>query len=238
MTVRRGEGRFSGCGAAALACLLVLAATASCIFGETQQRRFYTLVRPAPTPITETAHAGELWVREVQIASVYDRPQIVFRHSPTELRYFPFETWADRPQRMMNQHVVQALRASGLFQSVLDRLGTSPPTWVLHPNVEAMEQLDGGDVWYAHLAMSFRLTRWGEDEVLLEHGFSESRPLNDGDVSLTIRALSEILDEELGRLMEKIDARLSGREPPPRKRRPSAREAIPAAGGEDPELEV
>ncbi len=212
--------------------LALAAFFAGCIWNQPVQRRFYTLVQPVPARTAETRFPDDLWVREVQIASVYDRTQIVFRHSPTELRYFSLENWADRPQRMLGQHIVQAMRASGLFQNVSERLGTSPPSYVLETNVHAIEQLDGGDVWYAHLAMTFRLLRFGEAEVLWEHSFSERRPLNARDVSLTVRALSEILDSEMSAVLDQIEALLAGRPLPEHDGR--TREAVAAV---PPELE-
>ncbi len=211
---------------------LAAAIVAGCLWGEPVERRYYTLMQPVPSRTAENRFADDLWVREVQMASVYDRTQIVFRQSPTELRYFPRESWADRPQRMLGQHIVQTMRASGLFQSVSARLGTSPPGYVLDTNVHAIEQLDGGDIWYAHLAMTFRLTRFGENDVLWEHSFSERRPLNHKDVSLTVRALSEILDEQMSLVLTQMEAKLSG-EPPERGDEEDAR----AMASAPPELE-
>lgn len=212
------------------AALLALALGAtSCLWSKPVQRRYYTLVQPRGAQAAKKAFPADLWVREVEIASVYDRPQIVFRHSPTELRYFHLESWADRPQRMMSQHLVQALRGSGLFRSVVERLGTSPPDYVLESTVLAIEQLDGGDVWYAHLAMSFRLSRFGKNAVVWQYDFDERRPVADPDVALTVRALSEILDAQMDRVRAGIDARLAGRPDP---NAAKTAKASPASGTE------
>ncbi len=222
-------------------CLLMLSVFSfGCLWNQPVERRYYSLVQPSPARSVDEVLDVDIWVREVGIASVYDRPQLVFRHSPTELRYFAYERWADRPRRMFSQHLVQTLRGAGCFRSVTDRLGTTPPEYVLDSTVIAMEQLDGGDVWFAHLAMTFRLTRFGENETLWEYSFSERRPLHDGDVALTVRAISEILGEELETVVDQLEAKLSGRPIPddsPKRRPPESPPADSISEPSDPATE-
>ncbi len=177
------------------------------------EQRFYTLSLPQAAATTTGRHAAQVWVKEVEIAPVYNRPQIVFRFSPQELQFFNQSRWADRPSRMVGQLLERAVTTSGVFAGVVARLGTAPPTYVLDSSVEAIEELEGGDLWYAHLAMTLRLSRFDDNRAVWQFSFDERRPINRQDLGLVTRALSEILDEQLGIALRQMEAALDGKPP-------------------------
>ncbi|MBI5611122.1 MAG: membrane integrity-associated transporter subunit PqiC [Deltaproteobacteria bacterium] len=189
----------------------------------TAEQRFYTLSLPQAAAPAHGRHNAEVWVKEVEIAPVYNRPQIVFRFSPQELQFFGGHRWADRPSRMVGQLLERALTTSGVFSSVVSRLGTVPPLYVLDSSVEAIEELEGGNLWYAHLAMTFRLARFDDNRAVWQYSFDERRPLNRQDLGLVARALSEILDEQLRIALQQMEAALDGKPVPEAKPTPDAK---------------
>ncbi|MBI3180034.1 MAG: membrane integrity-associated transporter subunit PqiC, partial [Deltaproteobacteria bacterium] len=181
---------------AVLVGLLALVLT-GCFGATTAEQRYYTLSLPQAEQPSRSQFPAEVWVKEVEVAPVYNRPQIVFRFSPQEMQFFNQNRWADRPSRMLSQLLQRSLSTSGIFRSVVARLGTTAPTYVLDSSVEAIEELQGGNLWYAHLAMTFRLARFDANRAIWQYTFDERRPLNRQDLGLVTRAMSEILDEQL-----------------------------------------
>lgn len=208
---------------------LLLVLTLSACNTQTVQRRYYTLISPAREIPTTSRYPVDVWLRETDVAPVVNRPQVVYRITPTELQYYNLEYWADRPARMVTQSLERALRTSGIFRSVSPRLGTRAPEYTFESTIQAMEQLDGGEVWYAHLAMDFRLVRFDGDAVIWRKSFDERRPVNTKDVGLTVRALSEILTEQLDISMREVDAVLAGKKVPTAAA-PAAKLPAPSAG--------
>lgn len=194
---------------ATLACL-----TSSCFGATTAEQRYYTMSLPTRPPPPECRQDAELLLNEVEISPVYNRPQIVYRFSPQEMQFFHQNNWADRPSRMIGQLVSKAFITSGIFRSVVSRLGAKPPAYVLHTSVQAIEELQGGDVWFAHLAMTFRLARFDDNRAVWQYTFDERRPLNKQDLGLVVRAMSEILDEQMNLILPQIDALLAGKPAP------------------------
>ena len=142
---------------------------AGCFGATTAEQRFYTMSLPNTAPPTSARKGPELLLHEVEVAPVYNRPQIVYRISPQELQFFRQNNWADRPSRMMGQLLMQSFTRSGVFRNVIDRLGEKPPTYVLDSSVQAIEELEGGNQWFAHLAMTLRLTRFGASVASMSH---------------------------------------------------------------------
>lgn len=183
-----------------------------------QQRRYYTLALPSRSAPESARFDKEVWVREAEIAPVLNRPQVVYRLTPTELQFYAFDYWADRPARMVTQLIESELRASGLFRSVTSRLGSRPPEFQLETTVLAMEQQRAEENYYAFLSINFRLIRFEDSAVIWQHTYSERRQVNSLEVGLTARALSDMLTEQLAQAFESISEALA----PPREAGKSA----------------
>lgn len=213
---------------AVLVGLLALLVT-GCFGATTAEQRYYTLSLPQAEQPVRSQFPAELWVKEVEVAPVYNRPQIVFRFSPQEMQFFNQNRWADRPSRMLSQLLQRSLATSGIFRSVVARLGTTAPAYVLESSVEAIEELQGGSLWYAHLAMTFRLARFDDNRAVWQYSFDERRPLNRQDLGLVTRAMSEILDEQLKIALGQMHAVLAGKPVPNAASPPLAGQALPHA---------
>lgn len=198
-----------------LACLMLLILAASCTTVPVE-RRYYTLSMPSRPMPGAPSTSRSLWIREADIAPVINRPQVVYRLTPTELKYYNLELWADRPARMVTETLESTVRSAGIFRAITTRIGASPPEFVLESSVSAMEQLDGGGIWYAHLAMQLRLSRFDNDAIVWQYSFDEQRPVYTREVGLTVRALSDILTDQLERALPEVEAVLTGR-PMPRR---------------------
>lgn len=212
----------------ALASLLAVALT-GCFGATTAEQRYYTLSLPQADQPVRSQFPAEVWVKEVEVAPVYNRPQIVFRFSPQEMQFFNQNRWADRPSRMLGQLLLRSLSTSGIFRSVVARLGTTAPMYVLDSSVEAIEELQGGNLWFAHLAMTFRLARFDDNRSIWQYSFDERRPLNRQDLGLVTRAMSEILDEQLQIALGQMQATLAGKPVPTAASPPVAATALPQA---------
>ncbi len=211
--VRRGHTWCRRYRTGLLATLMAVLLT-GCFGTNTPQRRYYTLSLPRGIQPSASKRVGELWVKEVQVSPVYNRPQIVYRYSPQELQLFHQSIWADRPSRMLGQLVRDTLRSGSLFASVVEHIGANPPSHVFESSVIAIEELQGDQLWYAHLAMTFRLMRFSDKKVMWQYSFDERRSLNRADLALVVRALSEILEEQMRIVLREVDAVLSDRTQP------------------------
>lgn len=173
------------------------------------QRRYYTLALPSRTAPDSARFDKEVWVREAEMAPVLNRPQVVYRLTPTELQFYAMDYWADRPARMVTQLVESELRAAGLFRSVTSRLGSRPPDYQLETSVLAMEQQRAEDSYYAYLSIHFRLTRFDDAAVVWQQIYTERRPVSNLEVGLTARALSDMMTEQLAQAFEDITRTLA-----------------------------
>ena len=195
---------------------LISVALTGCFGATTAEQRYYTMSLPNTAPPPPSRKGMELLLHEVEVSPVYNRPQIVYRISPQELQFFHQNNWADRPSRMLGQLLAQSFARSGIFRSVVERIGEKPPNYVLDTTVQAIEELEGQGQWFAHLAMTFRLTRFEDNRTVWQFAFDERRALAEQNVGLVVRAMSDMLHEQLQIALPEVDAVVAGRPLPER----------------------
>jgi len=110
-----------------------------------------------------------------------------------------------KPHRMVTRLINRHLEQRGLFRAIMLELDQERPRYEMTGTLEAIEELDSGNEWYAHLAFSLRLSS-GDRTVWSHRSDARKRVYNRAPVYV-IQALSELLEAEL----EKISASLAER---------------------------
>lgn len=181
--------------------------------GSSPQKAYYTLSYPlAEDRVTEARpplHPVRLRLRPFEVALPYDRPQMVYRQTPYEFQYDPYRLWAAKPQHMLRELVEDHLQAAHLVAEVTRTYGEEPPPYELKGEVLAIEELDAGDTWFGHLAMRFELVRTRDQVTLWHYQFDRKRQVGRLAPALIVRAISEILQEEMQRVTVALDQTLA-----------------------------
>lgn len=181
--------------------------------GSVPQRQYFTLSYPMTedrsTESRPPLHPLRLRLKPFTATLPYDRPHIVYRQSPYLFQYYAYRLWASKPQHMLREIVERHLLASRLVSEVEREYGEHPPDYELGADVEAIEEFDSGDVWYAHLAMRFELIRFRDKKVVWRGRFDRRREVHKKEPVYVVRALSAILEEEMSRVVAELDHVLS-----------------------------
>ena len=185
--------------------------TAGC--GTVPSKRYYTLnyvpetlrerVRQGPYPFT-------VRVRELDIEEAYARPQIVYRKSPFELEYYFYRVWAVKPTRMITDLIHKHLLASEVVSSVVRRYDEgAKPHYEIGGMIEAIEEYDSDQIWFAHLALNLRLVRLEDGKVLYSRRFDHRKKLFANQPELVVKEMSVIVEHILNQLMHDVDVVLA-----------------------------
>jgi ABC-type uncharacterized transport system auxiliary subunit len=210
--------------------LAALALAALCACPEAPARHYYTLTFPPGPPRFEAPFPYTVRVKDFAVNATYDGDQLVYREDVNEVEYAGERRWTERPQRMVADLARKYLRQSGLVEQVTEKLGEKPPDFVLEGDLDAIEQLDSGEDSYAHLSASLRLVRFESDQVVWRRSFDERRKVPGKSGRAVVRALSEILEQELSRSVDELSRALKGGGVPTRTVEPAAGEpATPPA---------
>ncbi|MBD3391088.1 MAG: hypothetical protein GF418_03445 [Chitinivibrionales bacterium] len=195
------------CVAAACA-LLMLSGCASAPI-----KQYYTMnyiPEDLPRRRKEGPYPYTIRVKKFDIEEAYARPQIVYRKSPFEMRYYFYRVWAVKPTDMITDLVEKHLSSVGLVSHVVRRFDQgSSPDYELTGKIEAIEEYDNENVWFAHLAFRLKLTRLSDNRTMYSRRFDDRKQVFQHDPELVVRELSRIMDVRVTQAIMDIDAILA-----------------------------
>lgn len=195
--------------------LVVLILAGGCFGSRAVQRSFYVLHADKATGPSQSKLRGLVRVRDLDAESVYEKFQIVIRSSPWQLRYSGTNLWAVRPNVMIGDILQTTLQDAAVFGAVTRELTEARPDFTLGGDLSALEVYDSEDIWFAHLAMSLRLTRFSDGKQLWRWEFDRRKKVGSTEMAHAVRAMSELLEVALREAMVSLLDTVDGIEPPP-----------------------
>jgi uncharacterized lipoprotein YmbA len=153
-------------------------------------------------------------VKDLDIEEAYSRPQIVYRKSPFELEYYYFQLWAVKPKTMITDLIYKHLSASRLVSHVVRRYDEEfSPQYELSGRIEALEEYDSDQLWFAHLALNLTLIRLSDGRVLYSRRFDHRKRVFQHEPEYVIREMSSTLEYIMSQAfidMDRVFAREAG----------------------------
>jgi ABC-type uncharacterized transport system auxiliary subunit len=186
---------------------------AGCLFSSVPIKKYFLLnylpsanrerLSPSPYPCT-------IRLRDFNIEDAYNRPQIVFRQSPFELRYYYYRVWAVRPDRMITDLVYKHLLSANIVSTVVRRFDEGAnPDYELTGVIEAIDEYDSDELWFAHLALRLTLTRTSDGIMMYTRRFDLRKRVYEHKPENVIRELSSLMEFIMNQAVRDLDARLS-----------------------------
>ncbi len=161
----------------------------------------------------KSSFPDSLRVRQLEMVPAYDTERIVYRYSPYEFQYYTFMLWAAKPQRMLTDLIVRHLQHARIFEDVALEYSERAPDYELYGMVFAVEELDSGNEWFAHLAMSMRMTRFRGEKILWSYDVDVKKQVYNKEPVYVVKALSELMEAEMQKIAAEIKKFLASREP-------------------------
>jgi len=157
-----------------------------------------------------TAYPFIIRLKEFDIEEAYNRPQIVYRQSPFELRYYVYRVWAVKPSRMVTDLVYKHLLNVNLVSSVQRRYDEgSKPHYELSGMVEALEEYDSDELWFSHVALRFNLVNLSNGNIVYNRRFDLRKKVLEHNPELVIREMSALIEYAISQAIQDIDSKLA-----------------------------
>lgn len=188
--------------------LITALITLSCGIKHLPTRNYYMITSTpgsAKVKSPEGPHSLALQVAPFSMQRIYNRQNILYRYSPNQIQYYEVERWAVKPDIMFTDVARNHLESSGLVNRVGTNFLDSRPDFRLEGTVLAVEKLDAGDLFYAHLAMLFKMVRVSDGLQVWEYEFDERQQTFQKDMVYTVRALSSIFESQMNIVVDQLD---------------------------------
>jgi ABC-type uncharacterized transport system auxiliary subunit len=146
-----------------------------------------------------------LMVGLVEIDRVYNDYRIVYRHSPFELNYYSYEFWIKKPDDLVKDAMVSYFSECGAFNKVITKYSEGDPDIIIRAKVNAVEEYDMSNTWYARLAIEFKVKAFHTGETVMVYSFDRKEKLLEKKVGRVSVRISAILEDELAKLLEQLN---------------------------------
>jgi len=198
--------KFSSAKLSLLVMVLLLVLLSSC--GKALQTRYY-LLEYVPMPPRDRTEK-KTWpytvrVKDFSIAEAFRRNQIVYRQSAHEMRFYNYELWAVRPEYLVTDMVFRHVVAAELFKTVNRGIEQSEPDFYLTGEVHAIEEYDNNKDWYAHLAITFKLTDIATGKDVWSKNYDYRKKVARQEPVYVVRELSYLLETMVNNVVIEID---------------------------------
>lgn len=161
--------------------------------------------------ISQGPYPFTIRIQELNIEEAYNRPQIVYRKSPFSIQYYVYRVWAVKPTRMITDLIYKHLVTSNLVGSVVRRFDEGQkPDYELSGTIEAIEEYDSEELWFAHLAVRFNLTRIKDGRTIYTRRFDNRKRVFQHEPEYVIREMSALMEFVMTQVIHDIDVKLAG----------------------------
>ena len=150
----------------------------ACSIGRIQTRNYYIIsyTPVSKVPVTsKRPYPYSLQIGRFEVQRIFNRQNILYRYSPNQIQYYELQQWAVRPDYMVTDVVFKHLETSSLTNRVGIDFFETRPDFRIEGTVEALEKLDAGDIYFAHLAMTFKMLNVKNGEQVWEYSFDQRR---------------------------------------------------------------
>ncbi len=186
--------------------LLILA----CSWSSTIPTKQYYIINYTPdatVPATsQRPYPFALQIGRFEVQRIFNRQNIIYRYSPNRIQYYEIERWAVRPDYMIRDMIFKHMEASKLTNHMSVDFLDIKPDYRIEGSVEALEKYDAGDLFFAHLAMTFKMLNVNDSEQVWSYSFDRRRQVYSEEMVHTVSGLSSILQSEMNVIVGQLDS--------------------------------
>ena len=178
------------------------------------QIKQYYVLNYSPSSVRDRLNPGAypctIRLREFEIEEAYTKPQIVYRQSPFQLQYYVYRVWAVKPERMITDLLHKHLLNASLVSNIVRRFDEgNKPEYELSGIVEAIEEYDSDELWFAHLALRINLVRIKDGRTMYSRRFDHRKRVFQHEPEYVVREMSSLMEYIFTQAIHDIDAVLS-----------------------------
>lgn len=160
--------------------------------------------------LNPSAYQCTFRLKTFDVEEAYTRPQIVYRQSPFQLRYYVYRVWAVKPERMITDLFHKHLMAANLVSNVVRRFDEGhKPDYEITGIVESIEEYDSEEFWFAHIGMRINLIRIRDGRTMYSRRFDHRKRVFQHEPEYVVREMSALMEYIFTQAIHDFDAILS-----------------------------
>jgi ABC-type uncharacterized transport system auxiliary subunit len=159
--------------------------------GGTRPTKYYVLdVPPAPTTQPAAQFPVSVLVARPITSNLYRDNRIVYGSGPVQLGTYEFERWAQSPVGMIQDALINSLRAAGQYRSVVRPGSNTKGDYILRTNLRELYEVDKPAL-VGRFSIQVELYDTRTGATLWGTNYSHDEPVADKTVASVVEALDK-----------------------------------------------
>lgn len=165
---------------------------------------FYRLPEVTPSPLHQPLLTGTLSVAPFGASGLYHERSIIYveENQPLELKRYRYHLWNNTPGYLLQQHLADYLKSSGIAEQVVIFQPGVESEHKLSGNVSHFERVVGNGVDQVKVSLSFLLVSRGQ--LTRVHEYQVSFPVEGGGIHDSVEAFGAALQQIYDALIQDI----------------------------------
>jgi ABC-type uncharacterized transport system auxiliary subunit len=171
--------------------LVLLAAGIAAACGSSRPMKYYTLAEtPEPAQTSAPRFPVTLLVARVAASHLYRDDHLVYGMTSEELETYEYHRWAEPPVEMVQDSLIESLRATNDFRSVSAVASNLRGDYLLRSHLDAFEEIDKPQL-AARFSIQLELFDPKSGATVWNGSYSHDQPVNGKKVDDVIAALDQ-----------------------------------------------
>ena len=188
-----------------MGCLVLLA----CVGG--RPIHYYTINRPAATAGAARPDGVVLLVGRIATPEALEDGRIRYRSGSNEVGAYEYHRWTERPGLMVQDLLVQALRASGRYRQVQEASSAAGGDYLIRGRLYEFSEIDEPDI-RSRVSLRLELLDKKTNIVVWYRHYNREGPVNGKTVKELVVSLDRNLQQVIADAVSGIENFLSNRD--------------------------
>ena len=191
----------------AAACALLSA----CVGG--RPIHYYTINRPAVAVAASKPDGPMLVIGRITTPEALQDGRIRYRAGSNEVGAYEYHRWKERPSAMVQDLLVEVLRASGKWRQVLEASSTAESDYLVRGRLREFAEIDDPGI-QTRVSLRLELVDFKTGAVIWDRDYNRDAPVDGKTMNEVVLSMEHNLQQVIGEAALAIEAAATHRGPP------------------------
>jgi ABC-type uncharacterized transport system auxiliary subunit len=176
--------------------------TSACVGGH--PIHYYTINRPAAAP-SARPDGAVLLIGRITTPEALQDGRIRYRAGSNEVGAYEYHRWTERPAAMVQDLLLQALRASGKFRQVLEASTGAFGDYLVRGRLHEFAEIDDPGI-QTRVSLRLEIVDRKSGTLVWEHDYNRDEPVDGKAMKQVVLSMEHNLQQVIGEAASAIEA--------------------------------
>src|SRR6516225_2720979 len=189
---------------------LLCVVAAACVGG--RPIHYYAINPPAASAAAPKPDGPTLLIGRIATPETLQDGRIRYRAGSNEVGAYEYHSWTERPSAMVQDLLLQALRASGKWRRVLEASSTAESDYLVRGRLREFAEIDDPGI-QTRVSLRLELVDFKTGAVIWDRDYNRDAPVDGKTMNEVVLSMEHNLQQVIGEAALAIEAEATHRGP-------------------------